>query len=70
MLPDGAGALLSKRSRRFQELKARLVDLDDERLLTILAEEPKLLRRPIITDGNRAIVGYDQAALESMFLSK
>ncbi|MFS8641385.1 MAG: arsenate reductase [Symbiobacteriaceae bacterium] len=59
--------LLSRRSTRFRELQPDQEQLQGDRLLDLLAAEPKLLRRPIITDGRRVVVGYDEAALAAMF---
>ena len=36
-------------------------------LLDLLAREPRLLRRPIISDGRRAVVGFDRALLAASF---
>ena len=30
-----------------------------------MSENPKLLKRPILTDGNEVIVGYDKATIEA-----
>lgn len=74
LLPRGAEALLARRSRRFRELgfaddPGRL-PRDDEGLLRLLAEEPRLLRRPIVTDGRRAVAGWDRAAFEAAFAGR
>lgn len=37
--------------------------LDDEAIFDLLTREPKLLRRPILTDGRRIIVGLDRQAI-------
>lgn len=67
LLPGGARDLLSTRSRRYRELKEEVAGLDGETLLALLAREPQLLRRPLITDGGRCVVGYDAGALAAMF---
>lgn len=71
LLPGGAQALLSRRSRRFRELgfsddPSRLPE-SEEALLDLLADEPRLLRRPIVTDGKRAVVGWSEAAFVEEF---
>lgn len=71
LLPGGARDLLSTRSTRYRELgfaedPAR-IPANDDALLDLLAEEPRLLRRPIVTDGRAAVVGYDEAALRAAF---
>ena len=64
-LPGGVQDLLSKRSIRFRELGLAGRTFTDDELLHLLASEPKLLRRPILVDGERAVVGASQADLEA-----
>lgn len=66
-LPGGAQTLLSRRSRRFRELGLEGREPTEDELLDLLAGEPRLLRRPIIVDGQRVIVGFDRAALQAAF---
>lgn len=65
--PGGARDLLSTRSRRYQEMKEEVAGLEGDALLELLAREPKMLRRPLITDGRRCVVGYDPDGLAAMF---
>jgi hypothetical protein len=64
--PEGAQALLSRRSTRYRELGLEGTAFDEGELLDLLAREPKLLRRPLISDGRRLVVGFDQKALEAL----
>lgn len=66
LLPGGAKDLISTRSRRFRELQVDLQELNEDQLLDLMAREPAILRRPIITDGNRVVVGFDPDALEQL----
>ncbi|MBX6350080.1 MAG: Spx/MgsR family RNA polymerase-binding regulatory protein [Clostridia bacterium] len=70
-LPGGAEALLARRSRRFRELgfadHPDRLPKDEEGLIRLLAEEPRLLRRPIVTDGRKAVAGWDRDAFEAAF---
>ncbi len=65
--PGGAQALLSCRSIRFKELGLSGRTFTDEALLDLLSEEPRLLRRPIISDGHGVVIGFDRRSLEGMF---
>lgn len=65
-LPGGVRDLLSTRSARLKELGLRPEMLDDEALYDLLTREPRLLRRPIVTDGARVIVGLDRAAIAAL----
>lgn len=37
--------------------------MDDERLIEEMTREPTLIRRPLIVDGTRMVVGFDKANL-------
>lgn len=65
-LPGGADELLSRRSVRFRELDLAGKTLTEDQLLDLLAAEPKLLRRPIILDGERVVVGATKPALATL----
>ncbi len=66
MHPHGARAFLSQRSVRFRELGLAGREFAEEELLDLLAREPNLLRRPIISDGSSVVVGYDRPALQAL----
>jgi len=45
-------------------LKERLPQMSEEEMLTLLAENGKLIKRPLITDGSRVTVGFQEAEME------
>jgi len=53
----GVGALIDKESRRYAELGLAHARYSDERWLERLAEEPLLLRQPLVRQQNRLTVG-------------
>ena len=57
----GVGALIDKASRRYQELGLAHARYADERWLETLAEEPLLLRQPLVRQQNRLTVGSAEA---------
>lgn len=46
---------------RDMKIKDRLPTMNDEEALTLLAAHGKLVKRPIVTDGERSSVGFDEA---------
>jgi arsenate reductase-like glutaredoxin family protein len=58
----GVQALIDRDSRRFAELGLRAALYGDERWLTLLVDEPLLLRQPLVRIGNYVGVGVDEAA--------
>jgi arsenate reductase-like glutaredoxin family protein len=53
----GVPALLDPASRRYQELGLRHAQRSDERWLELLADEPALLRMPLVRHQQRLTIG-------------
>ena len=60
-----ASALVDRESRRFEELGLRYAQLSDERWLEKLAEEPMLLRMPLVRNANQLTIGVDETTWKS-----
>lgn len=56
----GIGALVDSSSGRFQDLGLRHARMSDESWLAKLAEEPLLLRMPLVRNGNQVTIGLDE----------
>jgi arsenate reductase-like glutaredoxin family protein len=61
----GIGALIDSESARFQDLGLRHARMSDESWLTKLAEEPMLLKVPLVRNGNHLTIGLDEPAWKS-----
>ncbi|CCF14716.1 regulatory protein spx [Brevibacillus laterosporus GI-9] len=68
MTSSGLDELLSTRSQKFKDLDMDINDMTVSELLEMLSEDPALLKRPILTDGEHLIVGYNQSAMKEFFL--
>lgn len=55
--------VFSWKSPSFKRLGLDPKDLDDDRLIALMVEEPRLIRRPLTVIGGRLIVGADLNAL-------
>lgn len=64
--PDGIEGLLSRRSTKWKEAGLDQGLPEPATLAALMASEPRLMRRPIIYDDARLVVGYDEAALERL----
>lgn len=62
---EGVDSLLATRSQAFKQLDVDVEDLKLSELLKLMSENPKLLKRPILTDGKEVIVGYDKTSIET-----
>ena len=54
-------------SPSFKKLGLSRDELDEGRLIQMMAEEPRLVRRPLIQVGNDLVVGTDRRAMERAF---
>ncbi len=57
----GVNAIVDRDSRHFKELGLVFANLSDERWLAKLADEPLLLRVPLVRSGNRLSVGLAES---------
>lgn len=57
----GVAALVDRESKRFAELGLGPARYSDERWLTILADEPLLLRVPLVRFQHKLTIGLDEA---------
>ncbi|WP_297987337.1 arsenate reductase family protein [uncultured Anoxybacillus sp.] len=48
-------------------LKDKLKAMNTEEMLQLLASDGMLIKRPIVTDGKRVIVGFDEQKYREMF---
>ena len=59
--------LFSWNSPSYKRLGLKREDLGDDQLISMMLEEPRLIRRPLVSVGSKLIVGSDRTALEQAF---
>lgn len=62
----GIDEILAKRSKEYKALDIDVDSLSLSEFLDLVIEKPKLLRRPILTNGDRLVIGYDLDGLRGM----
>ncbi|WP_425283790.1 transcriptional regulator SpxA [Mesobacillus persicus] len=62
---DGTDEIISTKSKTFQELNINIDSLPMHELYKIIISNPKMLRRPIIQDEKRLLVGYNEEEIRS-----
>lgn len=62
----GIDEILAKRSKEYKALDIDVDDLTINEFLDLVTEKPKLLRRPILTNGEKIVVGYDLDGLRGI----
>lgn len=58
--------VLSKRSKVYQARAAEIDALDDEALLSLMLDEPTLLRRPIVIGPSGVVIGHNENRLQEL----
>lgn len=66
MTTNGLDEILSTRSQKFKGLDRDINDMTVSELLEMLSDEPRLLKRPILTDGENLIIGYNAQAMKKI----
>lgn len=66
---NGTEDIISTRSKIFQKLDVEVDDLPISELLTLITQNPNLLRRPIIMDKKRMQIGFNEDEIRA-FLSR
>ena len=63
-------AMLSTRSRPYQELGLAGRELSDNEIVQLMSEHPALIRRPIVVVGDQALVGFNRGSMERLLVEK
>jgi len=70
MTTEGIDELLAKRSQEYKSLNIDVNNMPLSKVIKLLIEQPRLLRRPILTDGKKLVVGYNESALKNLVKRK
>jgi regulatory protein spx len=62
---EGTDEIISTKSKAFQKLNINFDTLSLRELYTMIEENPGLLRRPLILDGKRLQVGFNEEEIRS-----
>ena len=57
---------LSRRSKKFRELKLDTAQFTDHQLMELMVEDPTLIRRPLVVVGEQIIAGFDRREFEEI----
>ncbi|CAM2141873.1 transcriptional regulator [Bacillus halotolerans] len=60
---EGIDEILATRSQTFKNLNLNIEDMTVNEVLELLIEKPKLLRRPILVDNRKLVIGYNPGEL-------
>ncbi|MDU0811505.1 Spx/MgsR family RNA polymerase-binding regulatory protein [Bacillus siamensis] len=67
---EGIDEILATRSQTFKNLNLNIEEMTVNEVLKLLTEKPKLLRRPILIDRKKLVVGYNPGELMKLTKKK
>lgn len=67
---NGTEDIISVRSKAFQSLKKGIDDLSMNELVTLIQNNPSILKRPIMLSKKSLVVGYDDDEITTMMPAK
>jgi arsenate reductase-like glutaredoxin family protein len=62
--------LVNSRSTAFKEAKADLAALTDETAAGLITGNPRIMFRPILTNGKQAAVGFNKEKMEAVLAGR
>lgn len=57
---NGTNEIISQRSQAFRDLNINIDDLPLGKVLKLIQQHPGIMRRPILVDDKRLLVGYNE----------
>jgi len=68
MSQAGWQKLLNTRGTTWRRLsEEQRADMDENKARQLMQQQPSLIKRPVLTHGNRILVGFDEQTYESLF---
>jgi len=61
--------LLNPRSAGFKKLNLEIDNLNDDEAASLISEHPRIMRRPLLTDGKNLVAGFDTERYTEMISS-
>lgn len=62
---EGLGNLFARRSPSLKKLGLDGQDLPESRMMELMLQEPRLIRRPLVRIGGRLVVGANMKTMEA-----
>lgn len=59
-------SLVNSRSQSFKDLRIDEASLTESEAADLMSRHPKTMKRPLLADGKRLVVGFDRQAMEKL----
>jgi arsenate reductase-like glutaredoxin family protein len=58
--------LVNPKSQAFKQLKPDLSKMDEQQIIGLIQGNPKLMVRPVLTDGQTSLIGFREAGFRDL----
>ncbi len=58
--------LINKKSKALKKLDVDVSELSEEAAVKLLGQEPRIMHRPLFSDGNKLVVGFNAEQVEEL----
>ena len=58
--------LINLKSQAFKKLKPDLAGMKDPEVIQLINSEPRIMKRPVLSDGQRLVTGFSEEAFRTM----
>ena len=58
---------VNKKSKTYKDLNVDISGMPEKRIAGLLADNPKAIKRPVISDGKAVVIGFDRDAINQKF---
>lgn len=58
--------LVNPKSQAFKKLHPDLAAMNDEGVINLINGEPRILRRPLLSNGKQVVIGFVESAFQDM----
>ncbi len=60
--------LVNTKSQAFKKLQPDLTIMNDEEVIQLINNEPRIMRRPVLSNGKRIVIGFTEPAFEDVLV--
>lgn len=58
--------LVNLKSQAFKKLQPDLTAMNDEEVMQLINSEPRIMRRPVLSNGKQMVIGFTESEFENM----
>ncbi len=60
--------LINIKSQAYKKIKPDLAGMKDAEVIQLINSEPRIMKRPVLSDGQRLVIGFSEEAFQTMLV--